>query len=1820
MEETLCASVDLNFGECNASGFSIEISDVEDISGLKIEVYVNISGYSEEVPIFTGYVDSAKIQPERSTRKIIAYDDIYVHGDDNVSEWYDNLFSETNKPEYKGDWNNTRKYLKGDTVKYNGAFYQYLCEADSRFSLVTETDDDGNEIVETYTASDYLTGKDPETIQDDANISQYVQKLEIYNPVNYGSITVKEFRDSLFNYVGIPQESVALINDSVRITKTLETTEIKFSDCIKAVCQINAVFGHISEKGIFKYISLGTETEDFSGNYKATDTTYEEFSTKKIDSVRLYGNTGTITNVHGSGQNCWNISNNFLLYSLQNEVLNEIAEKLFGAVNEITYTPTSLKALISVFPISLGSRIVFTTYTGEQVAFYSLKHVLSGGQITDQMLTADGNEARSSNTSIMDTLGLIESKTNAIVERVYEKFSADSAEIKIIYGDLANYKTVVAEKIQATEGEFETLSAKQANFETVTTEKISAQIAEINKVSGEFAAFKAGEFSDLKAKEAAFEEATVRDIQAIHASILELDVTELTARVATIEETYIGKAEVGMMLANYATIGQLNATNGQIEVLSGKFSSYQTQMAQELIAAKGWMAEGSIGDAQISNVSANKLGAGTIDTAIVTVAGTDGRLQISDNTIQIKDVNRVRVQIGKDESGDYSMSVWDIDGKLIWDALGATENTIQRKIIRDKMVADDAAIQALKIDFQSFDTALTEQGVSISGTVIQVGSKTLNVTLSEQNQAITEQGETLTDHAARITANENAVKLKVSTQDFDSYKTTVTSEISSAKTEAINTAASDASTKTDEALSDARSYTTTQITAVNERLSTTDQEISIMKGQIALKVEQVNIDTAINGVEIGGRNLVANSREVLVIRDNASKEWISERIPLFSNTDYGFERVQAGGKFTISFDYEITGITTACSVIICLKYTSDSYGALTRLPLTVGDNIGHFEYTFTPTEGMRQYGTGWLLSGFGADANAGAAIKLKKIKLEKGTKATDWTPAPEDIDSAISAVDDKFSSYSTITQTQAAIDLSKSSILSSVSETYSTKTEVSTVSEKVISLETWKTEASQKITKDGIIQTVGNYYAYESDLEAAENRITTAESRITQQADQIALRVEKAGVISAINQTAEVIKIDANKINLSGYVTVTNLATSGQTAINGDNITTGLISADRIDANGLFAKDITATGTIRGVRLEGAAGSFSGYITASGGSIGGFVISSNALQSTEDSEGQYSVIGNAYSKYVYLDSRGSGRLCDTFIQGGNVSWSFCDADIGDTTVLITPHVIYGGKMTAETGVKGYLDTFQLITATGEAKFEGVLYANGGVQLPNTGDSWVHGMTETKCLVGTPYTSSTGGTYHPILRQNTALGNVFNLGGITVSSTDDRFGIFIFKNGRTANGYDYSTYWNAVTGTLNHDAAIYAKGTITSGEEIQSIVSGSSEARVRVQNGLRNGTLVASATGKLGIYDNTNAKWLLYSESNGAAAVSPSEFVSRSANGFRIACSNYGFFIRNDDANTYFMFTNSGDPFGTWNNLRPIAINNATGDVSMGHVLTVGNYVSGQYVNANAGYFITGYGTIPYIYSENGNINFRYTYNGSTQYANIASIVTGLASKASSDHTHTRIISGTHDWLCSSSGNLVPRTNTTDTPHNVGNSNGYVANLYYQNQTKVSDRRRKIDQGDLTMEEANIILRGSRAKRFLYGATPEDGVQYGLYAQDFRDLLVSSGIGYVSALRINKQDEEDTPVRDIHYPEDLVRYGLDYQQFTPILIKGWQGHDRRLEACENRIFEISAKAEEREAGTLSEIARLKAEMEAYKWETEAKLSELAERLRELRASA
>lgn len=142
-------------------------------------------------------------------------------------------------------------------------------------------------------------------------------------------------------------------------------------------------------------------------------------------------------------------------------------------------------------------------------------------------------------------------------------------------------------------------------------------------------------------------------------------------------------------------------------------------------------------------------------------------------------------------------------------------------------------------------------------------------------------------------------------------------------------------------------------------------------------------------------------------------------------------------------------------------------------------------------------------------------------------------------------------------------------------------------------------------------------------------------SEISQTASEINLEVAKKvdenEVIAAINLTSETATIDASKINLNGYVTVTDLAGTGTTTINGSNIKTGTIDASLVSVVNLNANNITS-GTLSADKINGGTISASsinlgnnkfavdtnGNLTAMSGYIGGWTIASNLLKCEVD--------------------------------------------------------------------------------------------------------------------------------------------------------------------------------------------------------------------------------------------------------------------------------------------------------------------------------------------------------------------------------------------------------------------------------------------------------------------------------------------------------------------------------------------------------------------------------------------------------------------------
>lgn len=76
-----------------------------------------------------------------------------------------------------------------------------------------------------------------------------------YNDLTF-PMTLKTFRDSLCEYIGVPQNQIVLPFDGLEITKTIEPEQIFGLDVLTAICEINGCFGHVDKTGRLTYVRL----------------------------------------------------------------------------------------------------------------------------------------------------------------------------------------------------------------------------------------------------------------------------------------------------------------------------------------------------------------------------------------------------------------------------------------------------------------------------------------------------------------------------------------------------------------------------------------------------------------------------------------------------------------------------------------------------------------------------------------------------------------------------------------------------------------------------------------------------------------------------------------------------------------------------------------------------------------------------------------------------------------------------------------------------------------------------------------------------------------------------------------------------------------------------------------------------------------------------------------------------------------------------------------------------------------------------------------------------------------------------------------------------------------------------------------------------------------------------------------------------------------------------------------------------------------------------------------------------------------------------
>ena len=271
-----------------------------------------------------------------------------------------------------------------------------------------------------------------------------------------------------------------------------------------------------------------------------------------------------------------------------------------------------------------------------------------------------------------------------------------------------------AEKIKADVGEFKDLTTENFTATNATIENLKANKADIEYLNANYATIE-----NLNATNA-----NITNLQATKANIIDLNaananIANLQAIKANITDLNAAKADINVLNSNVANIttlvnGNLTSDNIQSMIITGdKFT----------------IADGFIKNAMIDSVAANKINTGTINTNNVSIQSADGSMMISGTTQQFKDKNgKVRIQIGKDASGNFTFALFSQDGVgVLIDENGIKAGAVPDGLIVNDMVADNANISGSKLDINSVINSINNGTTVIKGTRIQ---------LDEQGQSL----------------------------------------------------------------------------------------------------------------------------------------------------------------------------------------------------------------------------------------------------------------------------------------------------------------------------------------------------------------------------------------------------------------------------------------------------------------------------------------------------------------------------------------------------------------------------------------------------------------------------------------------------------------------------------------------------------------------------------------------------------------------------------------------------------------------------------------------------------------------------------------------------------------------------------------------------------------------------------------------------------------------------------------------------------------------------------------------------------------------------
>ena len=673
--------------------------------------------------------------------------------------------------------------------------------------------------------------------------------------------------------------------------------------------------------------------------------------------------------------------------------------------------------------------------------------------------------------------------------------SGDDKYVKI---DGSNLLTPMDTTTDIEEGERVTVMIK--DHKATVTGNITSPSVSSNTVNtvvgnaiGENFSVVNSQIENLVAKDSYLENAYIENSTMVNSKIENLEATDSRIENSVVENFNVVNGVVQDLKATNADIEILNADFAEIKTLVNGNLTSDNILAFKITADKVTMEDAFIKDAMIDSVSAAKINAGRINTNEVTIGSEDGGMLITGSTQQFTDKNgNVRIQIGKDATGDFTFILYGEDGQgQLINQNGITATAIGDGLIVNNMINDNAAISGSKLDISSVITQInsdnsttiesskihldgqnqslevafnslktqvdTIQDVTISGDLTavmeQVQTNTTKIeanaasisTLISEDSVIKKQ---VTDLENNVIESNNTLNSKYTSlnQSLEGFKTSV------ADTYATKSTVNDLSTN----LSTNYSTTSTMNSAINQKAneinasvsstyatknevktlddnlkgnySTTEQmesAISVAKEEINLSVSTIyetkttttsKINDAVDKIQIGGTNLwvisdlitgyessgdVTGTETQYKVRNtlvelNGSKEivyqcWNPNRVVNDSNTNRVAFYDSSSTYLSSTAITKLNGDTYQCQIISVP--TNATYA---RLGAICGDS--------------------------GYDASI-------KIKFELGNKPTDYSLAPQDVESEFSSIE---SETKTLNETITSLQLGTDSINASV--------------------------------------------------------------------------------------------------------------------------------------------------------------------------------------------------------------------------------------------------------------------------------------------------------------------------------------------------------------------------------------------------------------------------------------------------------------------------------------------------------------------------------------------------------------------------------------------------------------------------------------------------------------------------------------------------------------------------------------------------------------------------------------------------------------------